>query len=185
MNRRTASVVVFLLAMLAVAPLMGQSVSDPQAAQRQPGRLLSDLELAQQPWFSDLSAAMVNPERVYKLSLAGQKLKSFPLEVLMFPNLQMLNLSQNRIDSIPPEIAVLQNLQDLNMMGNRLTKLPDALDDLQNLHSLYLSRNRLYKFPHTMRGMQKLRFLDVTYNDLLIFELDWVRSVLPNCIVKY
>jgi Leucine-rich repeat (LRR) protein len=184
MNRRIASVAALLFALLAVGTAWAQSVTDAQA-RRQPGRLLSDVELAQQPLYTDLSAAMVNPERVYKLSLTGQKLKSFPLEVLMFPNLQVLNLSQNRIDSLPPEINVLQNLQDLNLMGNRLTRLPNEINDLQNLHSLYLSRNRLHKFPHTMRGMQKLRFLDVTYNDLLIFELDWVRSVLPNCIVKY
>jgi Leucine-rich repeat (LRR) protein len=147
--------------------------------------LLNAQQLEAQPWFYDISTAMVDPSKVYKLSLDGEKLKSFPLEVLMFPNLQVLVLSHNRIDSLPQEIGTLKKLQVLNLMANRLVKLPNEIENLQNLQTLLLSRNRLSKFPFTMRSMQKLRYVDVTYNDFMLFELDWLKATLPQVEVKH
>ena len=41
---------------------------------------------------------MVNPEIVEHLDLHKQKLKSFPVEILLLKNLKTLNLSKNKID---------------------------------------------------------------------------------------
>lgn len=148
-------------------------------------RVMSAIELESEPWYYDLSEAMVNPEQVVKLSLQGQKLKSFPLEVLMFPNLQVLNLSKNKIDTLPPEIGTLVYLQELNLMGNKLKKLPPEIVNLQNMHTLLLAKNRLYMFPPQMRGLQNLRYLDLSLNDFMIYEIRWIEDVLPKCEVKY
>jgi Leucine-rich repeat (LRR) protein len=172
--------------LLAAPQAFAQEAATPAATVgNTPGRLLSALQLEQAPWHYDLASAMVDPTKVYKLSLQGQKLKAFPLEILMFPNLQVLNLSRNRIDSLPPEISILTNLQEINLGRNRLKKLPESIQNLQNLNTLLLSGNGLYKFPYTMRSLQNLRYLDVTLNDLLTFEVNWIQETLPNCVVKY
>jgi len=149
------------------------------------GPLLSEVELLQVKTYTDLSEALVNPDSVYKLSLTKQDLDEFPLEILLFKNLQILNLSRNKIDSLPPEIGYLQNLQELNLMANRLNELPRTMGELQNLRSLYLSRNRLHMFPPEMRSLQGLKFMDITYNDWLTYEIEWIEKVLPKTTIKW
>ena len=64
-------------------------------------RVKSPGELSQLPQFTSLEEAMREPENVYKLSLANDDMKNFPMEVLMFKNLQVLNLADNKIKAIP------------------------------------------------------------------------------------
>lgn len=170
----------FLHTLLVVGPF---AVAQPQLASAQ--QPLNRLSLMQQRTYYSLEEALVNPEKVYKLSLSNQKLKAFPLEVLLFKNLQVLNLSGNKIDSLPPEIGTLKNLQELNLAKNKLTKLPRSIGDLNHLEKLYLTSNNLYKFPNEMRGLQQLRYLDISFNRFLTFELNWVQRVLPKATIRY
>src|SRR5947207_1790037 len=72
-------------------------------------QLLDSAQFHAAPIFNDLNEALQNPDRVYRLSLHGKKLKVFPNEIFKFKNLQELDLSKNRIDSVPEGIGTLTN----------------------------------------------------------------------------
>src|SRR2546425_3369319 len=65
--------------------------------------------------YRSLSAALVNPDIVFRLNLSKHKLKEFPADIFKFKNLRELDLSHNKIDSIPAKIGTLYNLQRLNL----------------------------------------------------------------------
>ena len=57
--------------------------------------LLDSLTLDTMRAYTSLEEALKNPEKVIKLELRRKKLKSFPMEILKFPNLQYLDLTKN------------------------------------------------------------------------------------------
>lgn len=149
-------------------------------------RLLSTSELEKQPTFYSLEKAVANKDKVYKLNLSKQKLEEFPMEILLFQNLQVLILANNQITEIPKEINQLQNLQVLHLAKNKIKKLPETIGDLKNLHTLYLSRNRLIYFPNEMRGLDNLLLLDVSRNHLTYDEIAFIKKILPDkCELHY
>src|SRR5581483_166722 len=99
---------------------------------------LSDSLLDQQPTYVNITYAVANAEKVYKLNLSKQKLQTIPDGVFKLKSLQVLNLSHNQIKTLPKEIGRLQNLQVLDLSRNKLTKLPDSIGYLSNLRELDL-----------------------------------------------
>lgn len=154
-------------------------------AQSRSSKLLPFSELERERWYYSLEEALQNREAVYKLSLSGQKLNKFPMEILSLPNLQVLNLSHNRIDSLPPEIKYLKKLQILNLHDNRLKALPYEIGELKALKRLYLSRNRIVYFPITFCSLKQLEYLDITFNHLSLFEIDYIKNCLPYTTIRY
>lgn len=129
-------------------------------------QLLDSASLMAQPIYNDLSEALQNPDKVYRLDLGRKKLKNFPMEILKLKNLQELDLSKNKFDSLPEQIGVLVNLQILNLSGNRLQYLPDSIGELKNLKKLVGSRNNLVALPKSIGNLQNLEILDLWENDL-------------------
>ena len=68
--------------------------------------------------FFDLESAKLNPDLVKDLNLKGKNLVTFPLEILTFKNIELLDLSNNQISEIPDELRRMKNLVGLNMSGN-------------------------------------------------------------------
>ncbi len=149
------------------------------------GKLLPIAELKRKNWYYSLEEAMQEPEKVYKLSLAGQKFKDFPMEVLLFKNLQVLNLADNKIDSLPPQIKDLKYLQILNLKGNRIREIPPEFAELSNLRYLYLSKNRIIFFPVEFCSLNRLQYLDITFNKLSTYEIDYLKKCLPRTEIIY
>ncbi|NJL14071.1 MAG: hypothetical protein HC913_14405, partial [Microscillaceae bacterium] len=65
--------------------------------------------------YTDLKAALQNPEDVYGLDLSGQGLTEFPMEIFQFKNLRILNLGynlktekRNNLKEIPAQIGELK-----------------------------------------------------------------------------
>lgn len=144
---------------------------------------LSDNQLKREKWYYSLKEARSERDQVYKLSLKEEKLERFPKDILLFPNLQMLDLSYNKIKEVPKEISRLEKLQSLNLYKNKLQTLPTELKDLPHLTHLYLGRNRLTEVPAWLGGLGKLRVMDVSYNFLTDFEIRKVQELLPRCRV--
>jgi hypothetical protein len=36
-----------------------------------------------------------------------------------------------------------------------------------------------------MRGLQRLRYLDLSFNNLLAFEIEWIQRALPKCSIRF
>jgi Leucine-rich repeat (LRR) protein len=164
------------------------SFSPPLSAQENPGAehpILNPMQLQREKWYYSLEEASREPEKVYKLSLAGTKLKEIPEAVFLMTNLQMLDLSKNKLSKVPPEIGRLKKLQFLSFYQNKIRVLPSEMNNLVNLSTLYLGRNRLTEVPAWFGGLGKLRKLDLSYNHLTLYEIELVTGQLPKCEVTH
>jgi Leucine-rich repeat (LRR) protein len=171
-------------------------------------QLLDSAALFSAPVYDNLEEAMQHANSVYRLSLHGKKLKTFPLEILNFKNLQELDLSKNRIDSLPDQIAVLQNLQVLDISSNKLEYLPDSIGKLKNLKKIAAGKNELLAIPKQIGELENLEILDLWSNQIGIFpeelgklkKLRWmdlrviqieddlqkhIQDILPNVIIHF
>ncbi|MEO0895200.1 MAG: leucine-rich repeat domain-containing protein [Bacteroidota bacterium] len=149
----------------------------------EPGPILGAAALQRQKWYTNIQEAISNPEKVYKLSLSGQKLKEVPRDLLYFPNIQVLDLGNNKIKLLPEDIALLKNLQVLIMTKNHLRYLPESMKDMEHLHTLFIANNRLVEFPAWLGGLSKLRTLNVSNNNLTTYDIKLLEYQLPRCEV--
>lgn len=159
------------------------TLDDPLTVQT--GPILNAKQLQREKWFYSMDEAIRNPNEVYKLSLKEAKLKSFPSDILRFPNLQILNLSGNKIKSVPDEIQDLKNLQVLVLTNNRLRALPAGMRELQHLNQLYLGRNKIVQMPAWVGGLSKLRKLDLAFNHFTTYEIELLQTRLPKCEITH
>lgn len=149
------------------------------------GPLLSAQELESKRWCYSVEEALADPTKVYKLSLAGKKLKDLPEALFRLVNLQVLNLSDNKLRSLPPQIAKLQNLQVLVLTDNKINSLPEEMKELNHLLRLYLGQNRLMEMPAWVGGLSKLRYLDLSRNYVTLYDLERSRARLRNCEIVF
>ena len=56
------------------------------------------------------------------LNLNSNESKDYPKDILLIPNLEVLDLSQCRIERIPKDIVKLKKLKPLNLSGNLYLK---------------------------------------------------------------
>jgi Leucine-rich repeat (LRR) protein len=135
----------------------------PTNAQNQ---LLDSLTLDTLTGFTNLQEALKNPEAVVKLVLRKQHLKSFPIEVFKFKNLQYLDISKNSISELPDSINLLSNLQYFACSKTGLNSLPKELGKLTNLIYLNFNQNDLESLPPQIGNLEKLEVLDLWSNNL-------------------
>jgi len=148
-------------------------------------RILNPQELARKPWVYDLNEALANPDKVFKLSLENQGLKSLPAEIGSLKNLQVLNLSENKLKTLPPEIGSLTKLQSLTLYNNKVQTLPNEVRNLRSLELLYLGKNRITFMPLWMGGLGRLKRLDLSLNPVTPAEVSMVRNMLPRAQITY
>jgi hypothetical protein len=144
------------------------------------GPLLSSSQLQRQKWYTSIPEAMGAPEKVYKLTLADQKLKAVPREIVYFANLQVLDLGDNKIKLLPGDIAMLKNLEVLILTDNKLRYLPEEMRNLENLHTLFIGGNKLVQFPAWLGGLGKLRTLNISRNNLTTYDISQIEEMLPR-----
>ncbi len=128
--------------------------------------LLDSLTLDTLTAYTSIESAMKDPEKVIKLELRKKRLKSFPMEILKFPNLQYLDLSKNDIKDLPVEIGQLNNLQYFAISKNGLQELPLQIGELTNLYYLNANQNDLSSLPPQIGKLTKLRNLDLWCNNI-------------------
>jgi Leucine-rich repeat (LRR) protein len=170
--------------------------------------LLDSVALSYYDEFTDLDSARKNPDDVVKLVLRKKKLKSFPLQILKFKNLQYLDLSKNSIkelpdsiitlkklqvlivsktglESLPNTIGGLTNLKYLNVNQNEIGRIPYSFGDLENLEIADLWSNNLDSFPETLKKLSNLKMMDL--RNILIPQIwqDNIQSMLPKTIIYF
>ena len=171
--KKSYSLILLVFSLIAI-PLFAQA-SGP----------LKPAELSRKRWYYSLEEALANPNDVYKLSLAGKKLKYLPPEILQLKNLQLLNLNDNKLEELPADIGQLKNLQSLSLYDNKLEVLPMSVRSMGHLETLYVGKNRLIELPIWVGGLGNLKRLDVSYNRMTPKELMSIRNRLPKCNVTY
>ncbi|RME15085.1 MAG: leucine-rich repeat domain-containing protein [Bacteroidetes bacterium] len=152
--------------------------------------LLDSLSLASAKEYNNLDSALKQPDKVYKLVLRKQKLKSFPQEIFLLKNLQYLDISKNNIKKIPDNIHQLKYLQYFSCSKCKLSKIPESIGQLEHLYYLNLNQNDIDSLPESIGNLKKLRILDLWDNNLSYFPYSMnhlenlkimdVRSILLN-----
>lgn len=132
-------------------------------------QLLDSLSLSEEPIYSSLEEALLNPDKVYRLTLRRKKLKEIPPEIFYLTNLQELNLSKNKITQIPTSINKLCKLQRLDLSQNKLITLAPELYDLLELQYLILNRNFIENLGTQIGNLTNLRYLDLWSNEIYRF----------------
>ena len=155
------------------------SLRAQEGIQNKPYPLLDSITLDTMMGYTDLVAAMKEPEKVVKLVLRKQKLREFPKEIWNFPNLQYLDLSKNQITEYPDSLGKLQNLQVLHLSKNKIEALPRELGDNQNLVILDINQNELTMLPPQIGKLKKLEYLDLWSNSISIFP-DELKDIADN-----
>ena len=131
-----------------------------------------------------LEEALQNPEDVYGLEFT-KRLKVFPMEILNFKNLRILNLRYNQLTSLPPEIGELKELRVLILTNNQLTALPPEIGALKELRELWIRGNQLISLPPEIGALKELTLLRVTENPISKGKLTKIQLWLPNCNIEF
>ncbi len=129
--------------------------------------------------YTSIEEALKNPDQVYKLELRKKKLKTFPLEIFKFKNLEYLDLAKNSIKELPVEIGNLSGLKSLNLSKNDLESLPAEIGKLTNLEYLNVNQNELYSLPREIGELVNLTKLDLWSNNIEKFpqELGYLKNL--------
>lgn len=141
---------------------------------------LDSAALAEEPEYTDLSEALLNPDKVYKLNLRKQKLKEIPNDVYKLKNLQELNVSKNKLKYLPKDLDTLKNLEVLNASVNDIDTLYAEIGNCTQLKKIILNQNIIAHLPSTIGNLTKLTFLDMWGNE--ITELPKEISKLQNTL---
>lgn len=96
-------------------------------------------------------------------------------ELVLLPELRMLNLSWNDLYDLPPRtIKRWQHLTELYLSGNEITSLPaEDLEDGSSLRVLHLNSNKFQVLPAELCKVNKLQTLDVGSNALKYNVSNW------------
>ncbi|MFH0866760.1 MAG: leucine-rich repeat domain-containing protein [Bacteroidota bacterium] len=130
---------------------------------------LDSTALAEEPEYNDLSEALQNPDKVYKLNLRKQKLKEIPKDVFKLKNLQELNVSKNKLKDLPKNLDTLKNLEVINASANDIDTLFAEIGNCSQLKKLILNQNVIAHLPSTIGNLTHLIFLDMWGNEIQEF----------------
>ncbi len=113
-----------------------------------------------QSTFTTLEEASKKPESVKFLSLSKNKLKTFPVELMNFNNLEYLDLSKNKLAHIPDTLKNLKKLKTLVLNNNKLAQIEKGITNLPNLEELYLARNPIVEIHAHITNLNALVVFD-------------------------
>ncbi|KAM3935080.1 malignant fibrous histiocytoma-amplified sequence 1 homolog [Leptodactylus fuscus] len=133
-----------------------------------------------------------------QIDLSLRRLKVIPSEVLVDPNIQILNLDRNKLKTVfginhlqelkililsknelidfPTEIQSLTHLEKLELNQNKIQTIPAGIFLLlKHLKHLKLNNNRLSRLPMDLGGCSKLQYLNISHNLFTDF---------PECVLE-
>lgn len=102
-----------------------------------------------------------------KLIMNNNELRSLPLDVGNWKQIEHLELANNKLQRLPDDLQHLQCLRVLNLANNQLRSIPTTLGSLKTLRILDLSNNQLDSLPSELGKLSQLEVLDVSGNMML------------------
>lgn len=123
-----------------------------------------------------------NPDTVYALSLAKNRLTELPEELWKFKNLKVLNLEKNRLNKLPDSLDYFDQIEYLNLDRNYFESVPLVISRLGNLKKLVLSRNQINVISDNLYYCSKLEEMDFYDNPIgkvepKIYEMRQLKSL--------
>jgi Leucine-rich repeat (LRR) protein len=112
--------------------------------------------------WSEVQAA--NPDTIFSLSLAKEKLSELPIQLWKFKNLKALNLQRNRFETLPDSLEQLTEIEFLDISHNRFAVFPLPITRLYKLKVLKASSNKLNYISNNIENCEKLEEIDLYDN---------------------
>ena len=139
--------------------------------------------------------------QVSKIDVSGSNLEMLPLELFMFPNLEILFANHNKLEFLPLGVAPEEvshilwsnslieskwqciNLKQLHLQGNRLKILPSCLFQLPKLRVLNVSDNCLISLPENIWISPQLQEFSCNNNNLTVLPTNTSYTLKKSSIV--
>lgn len=119
--------------------------------------------------YTSLEAALLEPQKVYRLKLTKlSKRDSLPEELFQFTELRELTIKGCRLCVLNQRIGELGKLQFLNLDRNKLVRLPETIGKLSDLRFLIISRNLIETLPNSIGNLKRLSSIDAWDNPLYV-----------------
>jgi Leucine-rich repeat (LRR) protein len=96
---------------------------------------------------------------VSRLYLSGNRLQTFPGQIVLFAKLTLLDLSFNQLTELPTTVSGLKALRVLLLNNNPLSALPPSVGELTSLRVLNVSDTDLVSLPDQLGACEKLEVL--------------------------
>ena len=124
-----------------------------------------------------------------RLELSSNKLKHFPLDICMLPNVDAVDLSNNSISTLPDDVKSLKAIE-LNLNKNRLRKLNDGLCSCERLKVMRVEENclTLNSFSEAILKTSQISLLAFdgnTFNMKQFQDLDGYEEVCTDIYLPY
>lgn len=119
--------------------------------------------------FTDLEAALQNPDSVYRLKIKKcKKCDSLPEAIFAFKNLQELSAHGVRLKVLNHRIGELKKLRVLDVSRNKLVRVPEEIGQLTQLEKLIINRNKIEELPESIGNLKKLELIDAWNTTLYV-----------------
>jgi Leucine-rich repeat (LRR) protein len=143
--------------------------------------IIANVSLMAESWV-EVSLRIRQPEKTWKLyadlplsshsfvraiSLKGKQLKSIPIDLAKFTNLEYLDLSSNDLvmsDDDWKILSELKKIEILNLSSNKISSLSPKLSNLSNLTHLAIGKNEIKGIDSSISLMDNLIYVDLNGN---------------------
>lgn len=113
-----------------------------------------------------MKEALLNPERVYELTLRNTRTNYLSPNIKKLTNLRILDISGSFIKTIPPEIEQCKYLKSILANASRLENIPSTIGNLKQLRVLNLAACKIKTIPSEMGDINSLWSLSLASNQL-------------------
>ena len=107
-----------------------------------------------------------NPDTIFSISFAKEKLSELPIQLWKFKKLKALNLQRNRFETLPDSLEQLTEIEFLDISHNRFSVFPLPITRLYKLKVLKASSNKLNYISNNIENCEKLEEIDM-YDNLI------------------
>ena len=119
------------------------------------------------------------------VSIENCKIDSVPYPLFEIPSLKFLSLVNTRTFALPNTFDKLKNLEVLVIENNGLTSLPFSIYKAQKIRTISLRFNNLSHLPESISQLPELSLLDLRGNSFSLEEREKLKSLLPDCEIKF
>ncbi len=102
-----------------------------------------------------------NPDSVFSISLAREKLTEVPAIIARFTYVKVLDLGKNKLTELPSFIGDLKFIEILDLSKNEMSIFPNEICRLSNLTTLIINRNSFDEIPECFGFCTKVEMIDL------------------------
>ena len=125
------------------------------------------------------------PSNVENLSLANNRFRDMPSQIMSLKNLKYLNMANNKLKSVKIDFSRLSGLLWIDFSSNKIRTIDESIANLKSLNFLDLSNNSLKTLPIGLCNLKNLKVLNLKNNKIPFEQIAQLIKCLPNANILY